>query len=127
MSRSGFAPWEDDLAADWLIDTISESRLPQMIERMLSSPVNKASSSGIRSAAGILILLGNPFIWPIADLRRCQELAASQLEKCLMTETQEDFRSIIQLEIDVLKLMASNASNSEITPKLCELLNKWYR
>lgn len=62
MGYWGTAPWDNDDAADWYISVISQTKLPDLIERTLrADPVKQADQ--IRAAASLLVLLGRAYTY----------------------------------------------------------------
>jgi hypothetical protein len=103
VSRKGYAPWADDIAADWLAELMEDTQLPQKVRRALEQPVNDVSSRVVRAAAGVLLAIGYNYVWPVEDIDSDFELAANQLEKCLTFETNEHFRSLMEDEVRLLR------------------------
>jgi hypothetical protein len=80
MGTWDLAPWDNDHAADWFGDTFDETKLAERVERTLGLDVVEHHRA-IRAAASLLMFLGRPYVWPIEDLDRHLELAASKLEE----------------------------------------------
>ena len=73
-------PWDNDHAADWFGDTFDATKLAVRVEETLALDVADHHQE-IRAAASLLIFLGRVYVWPINDLDRHLELAASKLEE----------------------------------------------
>lgn len=80
MGAWGIEPWGNDRAADWYGDLLDEIGLAQRVERALQQDVPDAHEE-IRAAALLLLFLGRVYIWPVDDLDRHLELAATKLEE----------------------------------------------
>lgn len=62
MGYWGTAPWDNDDAADWFVSAMSQTKLPDLIERTLrADPVKHADQ--IRAAAALLVLLGRAYTY----------------------------------------------------------------
>lgn len=72
-------PWDNDEAADWFGDTFDATKLAERVEATLNLDL-ESNHRQIRAAASVLIFLGRVYVWPIDDLHRQLELAASKLE-----------------------------------------------
>jgi hypothetical protein len=105
MGTWGNKPWDNDAAANWFSDMISETGLAERVEKTLQLDV-KEHYEEVRAAAALVVLLGHTYVWPIEDLDRHLELAASRLEEILakdLFDGEEEFTRPIQEEIKVLR------------------------
>jgi hypothetical protein len=80
MGTWGHRPWDNDSAADWFGDTFADTKLAQRVEETLKLDI-KGHAEQIRAAASLLVLLGHTYVWPIKDVDRHLELAATRLEE----------------------------------------------
>ena len=75
-------PWDNDAAADWFGGIMDKTRLAARVEKALLLDLEEYFET-VRAAAAVLVLLGHVYVWPIDDLDRHLELAASKLEEIL--------------------------------------------
>jgi len=122
----GNEPWANDDAADWLGDLMDETRLAQHVEEALSQDIDEFSILTIRAAAGLLILLGQVYIWPFNDLDRHCLLAAEKLEQCAEVEKDTNIRDLILAEAKYLRLTAKkDSTDDELVPAFLRIYAKW--
>jgi hypothetical protein len=80
MGTWNSAPWDCDEAADWFGDLFDATDLARRVEETLALEVEDHHRE-IRAAASLLIFLGRTYVWPIGDVDRHLQLAASKLEE----------------------------------------------
>lgn len=130
MSRSGYAPWQDDTAADWFADLQNRTGLAECIAATLEQDVDSVSSIEIRAAAFVLLMLGRNSVWPYEYRIKQLNLAAEKLQECANLERAENspadsIEPLINKEISLLKLMSEHGSKAEQVQVLTELWQKW--
>ncbi len=125
MSSMGYAPWYDDIGADWLEGTMTKAKLPELVREILLQPVNEVSLRQIRAAAFLLIVLSAPGIWPYHLVERDLDLAIEKLDECLTIEKDADFYELIQKERDYLKMQRQHALNVKRVEAITELWRAW--
>jgi hypothetical protein len=93
MGFWGAKPYENDDAADWFRHLWAEFPVPKKVEETLNLDV-ETNHAQIRAAIHILLLLGDTYQWPIDDIDRHLDLAATRLEEMLELEfySDDDFR-----------------------------------
>jgi len=112
MGIWGARRWDSDAAADWFGDLLSESGLAEQVERTLSLDVEDDFEE-VRAAAAVLVLLGRIYVWPVEDLDRHLELAASRLEEIIerdLYEGDEELVATVRGEIDLLRSRVGGGS-----------------
>jgi len=112
MGIWGARPWDSDAAADWFGDLLSESGFAEQVERTLSLDVEDDFEE-VRAAAAVLVLLGRIYVWPVEDLDRHLELAASRLEEIIerdLYEGDEELIATVRGEIDLLRSRVGGGS-----------------
>jgi hypothetical protein len=104
-----FAPFDNDLAADWFSELFDETGLAERIAETLELDVAEYGPE-IRAAAYVLIQLGHPYVWPAERLDEDLTLAANKLQEILdQPRDQEgavgdpDLRGAIEREIGTLR------------------------
>ena len=80
MGVWGHLPWDNDGAADWFDGLFARTKLAKHIEDTLKLEA-ASSHEEVRAAAGVVLLLGRDYIWPVHDLDRHLSLAADKLEE----------------------------------------------
>jgi uncharacterized protein DUF4259 len=105
MGAWGTKPWDNDDAADWFQILMDKTELPKYVEEALQFNIEDGlgDAGAVRAAAAVLVLLGHTFVWPIDDLDRHLELAASRLEAILQKGYGGSAEESIRAEIDVLR------------------------
>lgn len=108
MGCWGVKPFENDGAADWFGDLWDEFPVPRKVEETLNFEVEEYHEE-IRASAHILLQLGDTYQWPVADVERHCDLAASKLEEILRLGIYDDpeFQSEIQREVEILRSRCS--------------------
>ena len=108
MGCWGVKPYENDGAADWFGDLWDELPIPKKVEETLNLDVQDFHEE-IRAAAYVLLQLGETFCWPVEDIDRHCELAATRLEEMLQMEIYEDeaFQTGLKQEIATLRARTS--------------------
>jgi hypothetical protein len=112
MGIWGARPWDSDAAADWFGDLLSESGLAEQVERTLNLDIEDDFEE-VRAAAAVLVLLGHNYVWPVEDLDRHLELAASRLEEIIdrdLYEGDEELVASVRGEIDLLRSRVGGGS-----------------
>ncbi len=110
MSRSGCAPWEDDIAADWFINLMEKTGLPDCAAATLQQPFfgddgDCVTASEIRAASFLLICLGRTSIWPTSRKVEQLELSINKMESCIDIEEDERVKDVMRLELQMLTLL----------------------
>lgn len=125
MSSTGYAPWQDDIGAEWLEGAMKKSKLPELVREILLQPVNEVSLRQIRAAAFLLIVLSEPGIWPHYLLERDLDLAIQKLNECLTIEKDAEFYELIQKERDYLMMQRQAVLNVKLVEPMRELWRAW--
>ena len=115
MGTWGNKPWDNDAAADWFGDTMDKTGLAKQVEETLQLDLDEYYEE-VRAAAAVLVLLGHTYVWPVDDLDRHLELAASRLEEILekdLFEGEEEFAQPIQEEIKILRSRIGGGTKAE--------------
>ena len=108
MGAWGFAPWDDDSAADWFGDLFDEIPLAAKVEQTLSLDPEEYAAE-IRAAASLLVMLGRSYIWPIDDIDRHLQLAITAMEKVrVVFDDEPEFATAVDAEIAILKSRQAN-------------------
>jgi hypothetical protein len=104
MGCWGVKPYENDGAADWFEDLWNQLPVPQKVEETLKLDIQD-SHEEIRAAAYVLLQLGETYSWPVGDIDRHCELAATRLEELIESEIYEgeEFQTQIKQEIAALR------------------------
>ena len=114
MGAWGFAPWDNDSAADWYGDLFDEIPLAAKVEETLNADPEEYAAE-IRAASAFLIMLGRTYMWPIDDLDRHLKLAISQMEKVqAVYEDEPEFAAAVADEIALLKSRQANAKDAPV-------------
>jgi hypothetical protein len=112
MGIWGARPWDSDAAADWFGDLLSESGLAEQVEQTLNLDVDDDFEE-MRAAAAVLVVLGRTYVWPVEDLDRHLELAATRLEEIIerdLYEGDEELIATVRGEIDLLRSRVGSGS-----------------
>jgi hypothetical protein len=109
MGCWGVRSYENDGAADWFGDLWDEFPVPKKVEETLKLDIQDFHEE-IRAAAYVLLQLGKTYCWPVGDIDKHCELAATRLEELLASELykDEEFRTQIKREIAALRFRISN-------------------
>ena len=125
MGAWGFAPWDDDSAADWFGDLFDEIPLASKVEKTLQLDP-KEYSAEIRAASALLVMLGRTYIWPIDDIDRHLKLAITQMEKIRAVYADElEFVAAVDSEIAILKSRQANNPKAAAIPQPTSWGNFW--
>lgn len=112
MGSWGFAPWDDDSAADWFGDLFDEIPLAAKVEQTLNLDPEEYSAE-IRAAASLLIMLGRTYVWPIDDIDRHLNMAIAAMEKVrVIFDDEPEFVAAIDAEIVILKSRKANQKDA---------------
>lgn len=125
MSSTGYAPWMDDIGAEWLEGAMKKSKLPELVREILLQPVDEVSLRQIRAAAFLLIVLSAPGIWPRYLVERDLDLAIEKLNECLTIEKDAEFYELIQKERDYLKMQRQRVLLVKRVEPMRELWRAW--
>jgi hypothetical protein len=105
MGAWGFAPWDNDSAADWYGDLFDATGLAKHVEDALGGDPAE-DPDVIRAAAYLLVSLGRVYIWPIEDLDRHLALAIQKLEAVRELEEFQEVEGLVETidaDISVLR------------------------
>jgi len=119
MGAWGYLPWDNDSAADWYGDLLDETKVADKVEATLKLDVTDHYEE-IRAAAGMVVMLGQVYIWPIDKLDAHLALAASKLEEILtLGEIQEspELTETIRGEIQELRSRIKTPEKGSSPPK----------
>lgn len=112
MGAWGFAPWDDDSAADWFGDLFDEIPLAAKVEQTLKLDPEKHAAE-IRAAASLLVMLGRTYVWPIGDIDRHFQLAISAMEKVrTVFDDAPEFATAVDAEIAILSSRQATKQNA---------------
>lgn len=125
MSTHGYAPWENDSAADWLAELMDQTNIAELIRTKLEEPVTEMSFEEIRAAAGMLLLIGQTYIWPIETIEGDLLLAAAKLKECQKFYTEESFKNLVNTESTLLHMRAINALLEEQQEPTARIWKQW--
>jgi hypothetical protein len=105
MGMWGYAPWEDDDAADWFGEFMDATGVAQKVEEALQLEVAEENAAIIRSAATMLLFLGRTYIWPIDDIDRHLDMAITKLKELHAADFFEyaDYSKALRHEIEILE------------------------
>ena len=97
-------PWGNDGAADWYGDVMDATNLRKhWLAGIKSDPVE--SPDVVRAAAGLFVMLGRVYIWPINSYDENLELAINQLQKIIEGGEYEELPELISLiEMEIAEL-----------------------
>jgi hypothetical protein len=119
MSRTGYAPWDDDIGADQLERLMQTTKLPKVIRETLAHQVSDVPAArAARAICSVIILLGNAGSWPIDELDSDLKLAYKRLTECSAVEEDAEFKSLIEKECKLLDMMLQG----ELLPTRLEML-----
>ena len=91
-----FKPWDNDGAADWYGDLMDETNLRKSwLEGINEDPID--SPDIVRAAAGLFIMLGRVYIWPIDSFDEDLELTIVQLKKVENNEEYKELPKLIEI------------------------------
>jgi hypothetical protein len=127
MGTWGTKPWDSDAAADWFGNLMDQTNLAEYVEETLQREMEEgflSDADEIRAAAAVLVLLGHTYVWPVEDLDRHLELAASRLEEILRRGfygDDENFIRPIEEEIKILRARIGGGAKADIIDKV-----KWW-
>ena len=117
MGAWGYAPWNNDSAADWYGNLFDETAVAAKVEEALNADPEECAAE-IRAASAVLIMLGRTFIWPIDDIDRHLTLAIAKMEKIhSLYEDEPEFAAAIAEEIAVLKSRQANKKDGPVVPQ----------
>ncbi|MDZ4832810.1 MAG: hypothetical protein SGJ27_03320 [Candidatus Melainabacteria bacterium] len=127
MSRTGIAPWQNDIAADWFGDLFAITKLREhVIEALHQDGNDPVEAEQIRAACFLLICLGRTFMWPIDHIDDDLGLALQRLEQCIHLEESIKFKEIMEKELLLLRLSIENEPTHEKEMELMsELWNNY--
>lgn len=107
-----YKPWDNDGAADWYGDLMDSTKLRDTwLEGIKEDPID--SPDIVRAAAGLFIMLGRVYIWPIDYYDSDLELTISQLEKVAENDKYKEIPELIEIisgELNELKYRLKKAS-----------------
>jgi len=108
MGCWGVKPYENDGAADWFGDLWEEFPVPKKVEETLKLDIQDFHEE-IRAADYVLLQFGDTYCWPVGDIDRHCELAATRLQEMLDSGIYEDeaFQTQIKQEIATLRSRVS--------------------
>jgi hypothetical protein len=125
MSAWGFAPWDNDSAADWYGELFDRIPLAARVEEAFNADPELYAEE-IRAASALLIMLGRTFIWPIDDLDRHLSLAILTMEKVQSMYAHEPkLASAVAEEIALLKSRLANNNTVAVVPQPTSWGNFW--
>ncbi|REJ87879.1 MAG: DUF4259 domain-containing protein [Planctomycetota bacterium] len=125
MGAWGYAPWDDDSAADWFGELFDEIPLASKVEEALSLDPEECAAE-IRAAASLLVMLGRTYVWPIDNIDRHLELAIAQMEKVrAVYEDEPEFSAAVAEEIAILRSRRANAKDAPIIDQPASWGNFW--
>jgi hypothetical protein len=100
-----YKPWDNDGAADWYGDLMDSTKLRDTwLEGIKEDPID--SPDVVRAAAGLFVMLGRVYIWPIDNYDNDLELTISQLGKVAENDDYKEIPELIEIissELDELK------------------------
>lgn len=126
MGTWGFAPWDDDSAADWFGDLFDELPIAKKVEETLQLDPEEYAAE-IRAAASLLVMLGRTYVWPIDDVEKHLQLAIAQMKKvqAVFAEDWPEFANAVAEEIAVLKSRQANAQDARVLSQPASWGNFW--
>lgn len=91
-----FKPWDNDGAADWYGDLMDNTQLRKLwLAGINEDPID--SPDVVRAAAGLFIMLGRIYIWPIDYYDNDLELSIKQLKKVSENEEYKEIPELIEI------------------------------
>ena len=125
MGAWGYAPWDDDFAADWFGKLFDCIPLALKVEETLSLDPEEYASE-IRAAASLLVMLGRTYVWPVDQIDRHLDLAIAQLEKVRELYVDEpEFAAAVGDELASLKSRKLNSEDSPVVNQPTSWGNFW--
>jgi hypothetical protein len=118
------APWDNDHAADWFGDTFEATRLATHVEDALNLDLEDHHRR-IRAAASLLIFLGRPYVWPIADLDRHLALAASKLEAMIALPDADEIMPVDEIRAEAALLRSRMKRSKDASVEESALAETW--
>lgn len=126
MGSWGLSPWDNDVAADWFAETLSQSKIAELVEKTLNLSVEE-NADEIRAAASILVLLGRTYVWPVKKLEANITMAIQKLteiSKAFDFANEDEFLNEIRSEIEILKSRLPQAER-ELSVNSKNTWNSW--
>ncbi len=100
-----YKPWDNDGAADWYGDLMDSTKLRDTwLEGIKEDPID--SPDVVRAAAGLFVMLGRVYIWPIDNYDNDLELTISQLGKVAENDEYKEIPELTEIisgELNELK------------------------
>jgi hypothetical protein len=125
MGAWGYAPWDDDSAADWFGDLFDEIPLATKVEETLNLDPEEYAAE-IRAGASLLVMLGRTYVWPVDDIDRHLQLAITQMKKVrAVYDNEPEFADAIAEEIAVLQSRQANAADAPVISQPASWGNFW--
>ena len=91
-----FKPWDNDGAADWYGDLMDNTQLRKYwLEGIKNDPID--SPDVVRAAAGLFIMLGRVYIWPIDHFDDDLTLTIQQLRKVSENEEYKEIPELVDI------------------------------
>jgi len=99
-------PWDNDGAADWYGDLMDSTQLRKAWLKGINDDPSD-SPEVVRAAAGLFVMLGRIYIWPIDDYDADLDLAIRQLKKVAENEEYKELPELLeQINAEVIELQS---------------------
>ena len=106
MGTWAFAPWDNDEAADWYGDLMDQTALrAAWLQGIREDP--SESPGVVRAAAGLFVMLGRVYIWPIGTFDQDLEEAIAALSKVAQCDEYQESPELLELIAKEVKELES--------------------
>lgn len=104
MGTWGDEPWDNDDAADWFADLISDKFVKQIDSALRKDPEDEYDT--IRAACYVLSVLGHNYVWPVDKLQPQLQQAITKLRQVLDAGVIEEGKATKQIQKELKTLQA---------------------
>ena len=119
-----FKPWDNDGAADWYGDLMDSTQLRKVwLEGINEDPEDNPDV--VRAAAGLFVMLGRVYIWPIDDYDSDLKLTIKQLKLVRANSEYQELPELIELIDGELIELESRLPNKEASSSTIEA--SWWK
>jgi len=112
-------PWDNDGAADWYGDLMDDTNLRKnWLAGINEDPLDQADV--VRAAAGLFVMLGRVYIWPINNYDEDLDLTIKQLKRVAKYDEYQDVPELMEMihgEIVELESRVKKSTTKSPIPK----------
>ena len=113
-----FKPWDNDGAADWYGDLMDNTQVRKhWLEGINEDPSDDPDV--VRAAAGLFVMLGRVYIWPIDHYDQDLELTIAQLKRVKENDEYKELPELIEIidsELTELQSRVKGKQKKDQTP-----------